>query len=167
MLAMFAARYILVDTMFPLRVAAALDQAHVRYALVGGYAVALHGAVRGTVDVDLVIRLKVRDFQRTERALIGLGLRPRLPVAAEEVFEFREEYIRNRNMLAWTFVNPTRPSEIVDVILTEDLATMKVETVKVQGQTLRIASIADLIRMKQGTGRAQDQEDIKALKRLR
>jgi predicted nucleotidyltransferase len=44
---------------------------------------------------------------------------------------------------------------------------MKVETVKVQGQTLRIASIADLIRMKQGTGRAQDQEDIKALKRLR
>src|SRR6266436_2497322 len=78
------AKYILVYIMFLLRVAKALDQARVPYALVGGYAVALHGAVRGTVDVDLAIRLRVRDFQKTERALIGMGLRPRLPVAAAE-----------------------------------------------------------------------------------
>lgn len=152
--------------MFPLRVARALDQARVPYALVGGYAVALHGAVRGTVDVDLVVRLRETDFRRTERALNALGLQSRLPVTAVEVFRFREEYIRNRSLIAWTFVNPARPSEIVDVILTEDLAGMVVKKMKIQGQIVRIASIADLIRMKQGTGRPQDQEDIKALKRL-
>src|SRR5258706_7452648 len=107
--------------MLLLKVINSLDRARVPYALVGGFAVALHGAVRGTVDVDLVIRLREADFRRTERALNALGLQSRLPVTASEVFRFRDEYVRNRNLLAWTFVNPSRPSEIVDVILTEDL----------------------------------------------
>lgn len=36
----------------------ALQTNRVRYALVGGYAVALHGAVRGTVDVDARKRIR-------------------------------------------------------------------------------------------------------------
>ncbi len=153
--------------MLLLRVTRALDQARVPHAVVGGYAVALHGAVRGTVDVDLVIRIREEDFRRTEKALNALGLQSRLPVTAAEVFQFREEYIRNRNLTAWTFVNPSLPSEIVDVVLTEDLTGMEIKKITVHGQVLRVASIADLIRMKQGTGRPQDQEDIKALKKLR
>ena len=152
--------------MLLLRVARALDAARVPYALVGGFAVALHGAVRGTVDVDLVIRLREAVFRRTERALNELGLLSRLPVTASEVFRFREEYLRNRNLRAWTFVNPSRPSEIVDVILSEDLARMDVEKFTIQNQVVRVASIADLIRMKRGTGRPQDREDVKALRRL-
>ena len=153
--------------MFVLRVVEAFDRARVPYAIVGGYAVALHGAVRGTVDLDLVLRRRVADFRKAEALLLGLGLRPRLPVTASEVFQFREEYIRNRNMRAWTFVHPSQPSEIVDVILTEDLARMKTAQVEVEGRVLRIASIADLIRMKQGTGRPQDEEDVRALRKLR
>jgi uncharacterized nucleotidyltransferase DUF6036 len=152
--------------MLLLRVAKALDGARVPYALVGGFAVALHGAVRGTVDVDLVIRLREAVFQRTEKALMALGLQSRLPVTASEVFRFREEYLRNRNLRAWTFVNPSRPSEIVDVILSEDLDRMEVERFTIQNQAVRVASISDLIRMKQGTGRPQDREDVKALRRL-
>ncbi len=158
--------YILVYTMLLLRVAKALDRARVPYALVGGFAVALHGAVRGTVDVDIVIRLREADFRKTEKALNALGLQSRLPVTASEVFRFREEYIRNRNLVAWTFVNPSRPSEIVDVILTEDLAGMEIKKLTIEGQVVKVASIADLIRMKQGTGRPQDREDVKALRRL-
>ena len=45
------------------RVSKALDAAGVRYALVGGYAVALHGAVRGTVDIDIVLRWTLRDLE--------------------------------------------------------------------------------------------------------
>jgi hypothetical protein len=152
--------------MFPLRVGQALDRARVPYALVGGYAVAFHGAVRGTVDVDLVIRMRERDFRRTENALRGMGLEPRLPVTAEEVFRFREEYLRHRNLRAWSFVNRERPSEIVDVVLTEDVSDMKVDRIHVRGGSLRVASIRDLIRMKEGTGRAQDEEDVKALRSL-
>jgi hypothetical protein len=153
--------------MLLLRVARALAKARVPYAIVGGYAVALQGAVRGTVDVDLVIRLRATDFQRTEKALNGLGLQSRLPVTASEVFRFREEYVRNRNLRAWTFVHPSRPSEIVDVVLTENLPDLSIRKIKVQGQVLRVASVADLIRMKQGSDRPQDQEDVRALKGLR
>ncbi|MCI0658163.1 MAG: hypothetical protein L0170_14015 [Acidobacteria bacterium] len=153
--------------MLLLRVIRALNEARVPYAVVGGYAVALHGAVRGTVDVDLVIRFKAADFQRTEQALVSLGLQSRLPITAAEVFRFREEYLQNRNLRAWTFINPARPSEIVDVILSEDLAGMKVKRVRIQGESVRIASLQDLIRMKEKSARVQDHEDVEALKRLR
>jgi len=153
--------------MLLLRVARAFDRTRVPYALVGGYAVALHGAVRGTVDIDLVIRLRESDFLKTERALMSLGLHPRLPVTAAEVFRYREEYIQNRGLTAWSFVNPALPSEIVDVILTEDLAKMKVRRIKIRVQTVRVASIEDLIRMKRSSGRPQDIEDVEALRRLR
>jgi len=57
--------------------------------LVGGYAVALHGAVRGTVDIDTVIQLKQNAFNNAEQAFKKLGLQPRLAVSADDVFLFR------------------------------------------------------------------------------
>ncbi len=42
--------------MFLLRISQAFQQANIPYALVGGYAVALHGAVRGTIDVDIITK---------------------------------------------------------------------------------------------------------------
>lgn len=152
--------------MFLLKVVQALEDAKVPYALVGGFAVALHGAVRGTLDIDLILRFSEKRFIAADKALQSIGLRPRLPVTAAEVFRFREEYIRNRNLHAWSFVHPDRPSEIVDVILTENLADVKIKRLKVQDQTVRVISAADLIRMKEKSGRPQDLEDAKALRDL-
>jgi len=153
--------------MLLLRVAAALDDAKVPYALVGGYAVALHGVVRGTVDIDVVLRFRQQHFERADAAFRSIGLTPRLPVSAEDVFRFREEYIANRNLMAWTFVNPTDPSEIVDIILTHDLSEMKTKRVLVQGRAIKIAALDDLIRMKREAGRPQDLEDVRALRTLK
>jgi hypothetical protein len=152
--------------MFLLRVCDALAEARVAFAIAGGYAVALHGAVRGTVDVDLVIRLEESAFTKAESALIGLGLHPRLPVTAGEVFRFREEYIRNRNLLAWSFVNPSNPAEVVDVLIAENLSDCKPVRISAKGRTVPVVSREDLIRMKTRSGRPQDVEDIAALKRL-
>jgi hypothetical protein len=153
--------------MLLLRVADALDAAKVPYALVGGYAVALHGVVRGTVDIDIVLGFRLKYFEGAEAAFRSIGLQPRLPVSAEEVFRFREEYVANRNLTAWTFVNPADPSEIVDVILTRDLAGMKTKRVLVKGRAIKIVALGDLIRMKHEAGRPQDHEDVRALSRLR
>lgn len=153
--------------MFLYRVIQALDSHRVPYAVAGGFAVALHGAVRGTIDVDLVIRLKREDYVKTEQALTEMGLTPRLPVTAADVFAFREEYIRNRNLIAWSYVNPRDPSEIVDIIITHDLARMKTKTLKHQGKSIRVLSLESLIQMKNESNRPQDREDIKALKRIR
>ena len=152
--------------MFVERVIRALDRAKVRYALVGGYAVALHGAVRGTVDIDLVIALKRQQFEALEKAMINLGLQSRLPVTAREVFDYREEYIRNRNLVAWSFFNPSNPLEMVDILITEDLDSIKTETKQIGKLRIEIAAIPDLISMKLKSNRPQDKEDIKALEKL-
>lgn len=152
--------------MFIERVVATLKRERVRFAVAGGFAVALHGAVRGTVDIDLVIALVKRDFVTVQKALEQIGLTSRLPLEGHEVFTFREEYIRNRNLIAWSFTNAADPSEIVDIILTEDLRKIKIETIVAGDLELPVVSAADLIRMKEKSGRPQDIEDIKALRKL-
>ena len=153
--------------MFIYRLARALDDHRVSYAIVGGYAVALQGAVRGTVDVDIAIRISKKDFLAVEEALKSMQLESRLPIDAAEVFEFREEYIRKRNLIAWSFFNPKKPIEVVDVLLTQDVSRMKVDRIPSGAVTLNVASIDDLIRMKSEAGRPQDLADIEALKNLK
>jgi hypothetical protein len=157
--------YILVY-MFIYRLTKALSSHKVKYAIAGGYAVALHGAVRGTVDVDLVLVVAEENFMAAERAFESIGLRPRLPVTAADVFRYRQEYIKNRNMTAWSFVNLQNPAELVDIIITHDLKTMKIKKVFSGGHMLPVLAIDDLIRMKSAVGRPQDWEDIKALEQL-
>ena len=152
--------------MFIERVVSAFRQARVRFAIAGGHAVALHGAVRGTLDVDLVLALSRENFAAAESALNRMGLQSRLPLKAQEVFDFREEYIRNRNLIAWSFVNTADPTEIVDIILTEDLDAIQVELVPAAGLHLPVVAVADLIRMKEKSGRPQDLVDIQALREI-
>lgn len=152
--------------MLLLRVISALNGLKVPYALVGGYAVSLHGAVRGTLDIDLVLPLAEKYFVAAEKALHSLGLEARIPVQAKEVFAFRREYIEERNLVAWSFVNPANPGELVDIIITHDLSDFSLKTFKVQGSSVKVVSISDLIKMKQQSGREQDIADISALEKL-
>lgn len=149
------------------KLASAFLKERLPYAIVGGYAVNLHGAVRGTIDIDLVIALKESDFVRTEKILKSLNLVSRLPVSGKEVFNFRQEYIENRNLIAWSFYNPKDPSEVVDIIITQDVQNMKIKKFSLQGVPLLVASIDDLIKMKRASGRPQDLLDIEALQALK
>lgn len=153
--------------MFIQKLIQSLIKHDVNYAVVGGYAVALHGAFRGTMDIDLVIQVDEQAFLHAEQALTNIGLQPRLPVKASEVFHFRDEYINNRNMIAWSFVNPNNPAEMVDIIITENLNNMNSVTKQGFGLDIQVLAIEDLINMKQKSGRPQDLEDIKALERLK
>jgi predicted nucleotidyltransferase len=152
--------------MFIMKVANALSDYGVKYALVGGFAVSLHGAVRGTVDVDIVIGLAEEEFLKVEKAFQNLGLLSKLPVTAYQVFKFRKEYIEDRNLIAWSFYNPKNPLESVDVIITHDQQTFVVEAFKLAVGELKVASISDLIAMKEQAGRPQDLADVEALKKI-
>ena len=149
------------------RVCAALRCASVDYAIVGGHAVALHGAVRGTIDIDLVLQWSERTLRQAELALNRIGLVSRLPVGAEDVFANREDYMQSRHLLAWNFHNPDDPSEQVDIIIGYDLATMRTERMELPGGPVEVLSVDDLIAMKRDSGRPQDLEDVRALERLR
>lgn len=148
------------------RVGAALESAGVRYALVGGYAVALHGAVRGTVDVDVILAWDARSLRAAETALRDIGLVSRLPITADEVFRFRDEYIRNRNLIAWNFYNPQDLTEQLDIVISTDLKGKKVRRIETVDGPLQVLARKDLIEMKRASGRPQDLADIAALEKL-
>ena len=143
-----------------------MSDAGVRYAVVGGHAVALHGAVRGTVDVDIALTWNKKALRITEQTLSDLGLVSRLPVSAEDVFLFRDEYIKNRNLIGWNFYNPDNLTEQVDVVINYDLKGKKLKRIETAASTINILNIRDLIKMKKASGRPQDIEDVKALEKL-
>ncbi len=149
------------------KVCGALRDAGVRYAVVGGYAVALHGAVRGTLDIDVALHWSRANLLRAETALQGLGLVSRLPVTGNEVYDFRDEYIANRGLVAWSFHNPGDPLEQVDIVIAYDLAGKRTLRVDLGSGTVQVLCIDDLIEMKRNSGRAQDVEDAAALEKLR
>lgn len=149
------------------KICGALRNAGVRYAIVGGHAVALHGVVRGTLDIDVVVWWTRATLVRAEAALNAIGLMSRLPVTAREVYDFRDEYVRNRNLTTWNFYNPDDPLEQVDVIITDDLAGKRTKAVALPTGPVRVLSVMDLIAMKRRSGRPQDLEDVRALEKLR
>ena len=149
------------------RVCAALADKGVRYAVVGGCAVALHGAVRGTIDVDIALAWNLKSLRAAEQVLTEIGLVSRLPVHADDVFQFRDEYVQNRNLIDWNFFNPDNLTEQVDIVITYDLKGKKVGTIDTAGGPIRILSRRGLVDMKRASGRPQDLEDIKALEKLR
>jgi hypothetical protein len=149
------------------RICNALHRAGIRYAVAGGHAVALHGAVRGTVDINIVLVWTRASLGKAVAALERIGLVSRLPVSADEIFRFRDEYMENRNLIAWNFYNPDDLSEQVDIIISYDLRGKRTKRIDLADGPVQILSIKDLIAMKTASGRPQDQEDVAALERLR
>jgi hypothetical protein len=151
--------------MFIFEVVDALEKAGVRFAVAGGHAVALHGATRGTLDVDVVLTLSKENFVAAEKALGSIGLSSRLPIDAAEVFAFRKEYIERRNLIAWNFIDAKDPSRILDIVLTWELRSGEIAHVRAGGRDIPVLSKSALIAMKRAAGRAQDLVDIEALER--
>jgi len=154
-------------------VLAELERREVRYLVVGGVAVNLHGVPRMTADLDLLIDLERENVLRVVSALAALGYRPRVPVAAEDLADHvkRENWIREKNMLVFSFFHHEKPYELIDLLLASPVsfeeASARTERLSAGGTTVRVASIEDLIRMKSITERGQDRADIEALERLR
>jgi hypothetical protein len=143
-----------------------LESNGIVYALVGGYAVALHGAPRGTIDLDFIISFEEKTFILVEESLKKIGLVPRLPVTAKEIFQFRKEYIEQRNLIAWSFYDPKNPINIVDIIITENLDDCSVVTKKLARSSIKVIAKKDLIKMKKKSGRPQDLVDVEALEKI-
>ena len=145
----------------------------VRYVVVGGLALNLHGVERATMDVDLVIALDARNLGAAIDAFDALGLVPVLPVemnAARDPETLRR-WRRERNMLAFGVrpcqgVGPTVDCPIDPVVAFAQLAQNAL-TKSIGDVRVPVASIDDLIALKHAAGRAIDLADIDALLRLK
>lgn len=153
------------------RVLAALEQRNVRYLVVGGVAVVLHGLLRTTADLDLVVQLEPSNVQRALEALSDLGFHPRAPVPAESFADSRtrQEWIRDKNLQVFSFWSDAGPLE-VDLFVEEpfdfDDAYSRAVRAPLKSITVSVVSREDLIALKQAAGRPLDIADAQRLREL-
>ncbi|MDQ6734468.1 MAG: hypothetical protein M3Z35_10230, partial [Nitrospirota bacterium] len=126
----------------------------IRYLIVGAVAVNLHGIPRMTADLDVMVDLGEENVHRFIEMIVGLGYKPRVPV---QPFDFldaakRREWRETKSMVVFTWLNPSRPYEEIDVFLDNpidfSLAFSRKTSLPLQDFTVLIASVPDLIALK-------------------
>lgn len=159
--------------MFYLDLFGALARHRVRYVVVGGLALNLHGVERATMDVDLAIALDPLNVESAIDAFEDLGLVPVAPVKIHEARdpETLRRWRRDKNMVAFGLRPGKGTGPTVDCLIDPAVpfATLAENAIAKAIGELRIpiASIDDLIALKRAAGRAIDLADIEALGRLK
>jgi len=145
-----------------------LHDRHVDFVIVGGVAAALHGGSRVTFDLDIVPSLSPSSWQAAVDLLWSLGARPRIPEPIERIRDVAQvrQWQHEKGMLALNFRTSDGRVE-VDLLVSEserfdDLRARAIR-VTLDERTFHVASIDDLIDMKQRAGRPQDLLDIAQL----
>jgi len=117
----------------------ALEQAHVSYALIGGFAVSLWGYQRATVDMDFLVNRN--DMEKVRQIVEEQGYR--CIHTSENVTQFKSE---DKNQGKLDFLHAFRPASLsmleraasktifdgdhaIPVILPEDLIGLKVQAI--------------------------------------
>lgn len=151
----------------------ALNEADVRYLIVGGLAVAAHGYLRLTADVDLVLDLKRDNLTRAITALMSLGYRPRAPVAFLDFVdpEKRAQWIREKGMTVFSAFSPDHAATELDLFVESpfDFDVCHDRAVRFEvatGLTGSFVGLTDLITMKRRANRPVDRLDIQQLESL-
>lgn len=151
----------------------ALNDAGVQYIVVGGIATILHGYVRATSDVDLVIDLRVDETSKTISVLTGAGFKPKVPVQAMEFADAakREQWIREKGMQVFSMYHPDNIGMTVDLFVQQPIPYQELlqrsVVMNLDSINVRVCSIDDLIVMKQLAGRAKDLADIEQLTKIK
>ena len=149
-----------------------LGKSKVRYVVAGGVALVLHGVVRLTGDLDLLVELSASNLKRFASVMDRLGYQPKVPVKIADFIsvETREKWIKEKGMRVFSFFHPKKKAELIDVFVEEPIPFDEVDKekkeVEVQGITIPIISVRHLKALKQMAGRPQDLADIHALEEL-
>jgi predicted nucleotidyltransferase len=136
-----------------------LNEAGVRYVLIGGIALIRHGVVRATRDVDAVFDPDPRNVDRIRSLLEEWGAtRPDgSPLPEGAVKTDRSIHLRT------PFGDLDLVSEVITGIAFPDLLARS-DTKKVDGVEAPICSLPDLVAMKQAVGRERDLADLADLR---
>lgn len=151
-----------------------LNAAKVKFILVGGLAVAIHGYGRVTYDVDLVIQLMPENITKAFAALAKLSYRPRVPITADQFADgfLRKKWIEEKDMMVLNLFSDLYYSTPIDIFVKEPFdfeeAYSRAAIESLEDETVfRVVDIETLINMKIEAGRDKDLDDVSHLKVLR
>ena len=149
-----------------------LDRRQIRYLVIGGIAVNLHGFARATGDLDIMLWLEEGNLEKFVAMVKFLKMKPRAPVPLESFLDLqqRNKWIKEKGMKVFSVYNPKKEIEHIDIMLENyisfDRAYQNREVVSAVGIKISVLSIPDLIKLKKIAGRERDKIDIQALKQI-
>lgn len=147
-------------------------KAGIRYLIVGGVAVILHGFVRATADLDLMLAMDPENLKRFLELLKSKGYRPKAPVPMESFADpaARKAWIEEKGMKVFSLYHPKKCEELIDVFVEEQLpfadAYDRRHVATVGTTPVDVMQIPDLIALKKKAGRPQDLQDITGLEHI-
>ena len=134
-----------------------LNSHGVEYLLIGGYAVAYHGYIRTTQDIDLWIRLSPDNAQRIAEAIAEFGFAPE--GMKPEIFLQPDKIIKMG-------VPPLRIEVLTSVSgVAFDECYRTRETVDMGDYTIPIINREMLMKNKKASGRMKDLADVENLEK--
>jgi hypothetical protein len=136
----------------------ALSDAQAEFLLVGAYAVAVHGLVRATADLDIWVRPSEENAPRVWRAVARFGA----PMES-----IREEDFRAPGVVVQIGVAPRRIDLLTSIDGVDfDEAWRERTVVEIEGLRIPVLSRRHLILNKRAVGRPQDLADAARLESL-
>lgn len=136
-----------------------LQREGVEFMLVGGYAVALHGWPRMTFDIDFWIMADPRNATAVMRALKAFGA---------PLMDLKEEDFHKPGMVFQIGTEPQRIDILsaISGVAYEDAASRAVR-MEVDGLSLKVIALDDLIANKRASGRPKDIVDAMTLEKMK
>ena len=144
----------------------ALAEYGVDFVVIGGIAVQTHGYVRGTHDVDVIVRPTALNLSRLSEALADLQAELR----GGGTLKLNDPHQLRRAPLI-PVMTRSGPLDIVSIDHVAgspgdyDRLRKSAISVKLRDRSLAVVGLSDLIRMKRAAGRDQDLADIEVLTR--
>ncbi|MBK7690825.1 MAG: nucleotidyl transferase AbiEii/AbiGii toxin family protein [Bacteroidetes bacterium] len=135
----------------------ALNQAKVKYVLIGGYSVIYHGFSRTTGDLDLFVEVSSTNYNCLKDAYTRFGL---------DLFDMTEfNFLHNEAIDVFSFGRPPVSIDIIKRISLldfEEVYENSIETI-FEEIPMRIIHLNDLKRNKRESGRVKDMYDLENL----
>ena len=142
---------------------AKLARAEVRYVLVGGGAVILHGHARVTSDLDIVIEASEDNARRLRTVLATWGEGAGTQYSVEELATLDLGPLRIIEDFSLDVFTLIRSRRLDREFTFEELVTDATRVRLSDGSEVLVASIARLVDFKVGTGRVKDALDVEVL----
>jgi hypothetical protein len=151
----------------PLAILAHLARHRVRYILIGGVAANIHGYPLPTEDVDVTPEPTDANYRRLAAALNEMGARLRTGTEPDGVeLDVSAEALKRATV--WTLVTKLGDLDIVtEPAGTAGYRDLRRDAAEVElgpGLAVAVASLADIIRSKEASGRPKDQAALPALR---
>lgn len=151
----------------------ALAEKKIKFIIFGGVAIVLHGVERMTLDLDISIKRTKENILKFLDVMKQFNLTPRAPIPEETLLdsELLNYIIKEKNAIAFTFLDKENPYKQVDVLIHPDLSYEKwldkTDCIELFGHNICILSAKGIIELKQKLKKPRDKDlmDIKELKK--